>query len=69
MKNFRPILIVCSLAAGMLVISAPAFAVPPTAQFNPGYERRLSESRQPRHYYSVPVRPYRARRPHRHWYR
>ncbi len=68
MKTFRSILIASAFAVGGILTVAPAFAVPPTAQFNPGYERRLSESRQYRHY-SGPVRPYRARRHHRHWYR
>ncbi len=69
MKTFRSILIACALTAGGIVISAPAFAVPPTVEVNPGYDRRLKESRQYRPHYYAPVRPYRTRRYHRHWYR
>ncbi len=69
MKSFRSILVAGIVAASGILTVAPALAVPPTAQFNPGYERRLKESRQyPRHY-SVPVRPNHMGRGHRRWYR
>jgi murein endopeptidase len=69
MKVFRSILIACSLAAGTIAVSAPAFAVPPTVEVNPGYDRRLSESRHGPHYFSAPVRPYHPHRHHSHWHR
>jgi hypothetical protein len=64
MKTFRSILIAGVVAMGGILTVAPAFAVPPTAQFNPGYERRLKESRQYPRYYTAPVRPYH----HRHYH-
>lgn len=45
------------------VVASAALAVPPTAQENPGYQRRLQESRQPRLVRPVEVGPPRVVRP------
>lgn len=41
-------IVVAIIGAVLVLPGSAAFAVPPTAQENPGYQRRLQESRQQR---------------------